>query len=1058
VSEETLQPGAKVRYLPRPDWGIGHLVGLDEDGHRALVFFSGEDEPTVVSTKGGALVHHRFAPGDRVLTDDGSAAVIVEQLPPEPKRRRDPWEDEEAIDASRYHRYRISLAAPHAADATLVPAAAGAVDEEHAVDERVLRAPPPSPDLLDMLAEGRVADARAFLLRRRALRLDDERRSDALGALFASRVMPMPHQVGVVQRVLSARRPRFVLADEVGLGKTIESGMVFSALRLAGLARRVLVVAPSHLTVQWLVELFHKFNRLFTLMDGERYAAARKEDETRSPWARFDLVVTSLELLSRDARHRAEIAAADAAWDLVIVDEAHHLRGEKAFEAARALAGNAWGLLLLTATPMQLDPEEYHRLLTLVDPETAPSLADLEARLERQEAISAAVRALLEGGDADAAVADLARRFPGDPVLAGAGETKETGALLTHLAETYSLSEHLVRNRRATVGGFAPRRLHRHRVTPVEKEQAARTQILDRLREAGGLGGAPLARMVRHLESSPAALKAAVSGTKALAGLGGLAELPDRDAKLETFLEVVAGIREGEAGAKILVFTEARATLDFLVEILGREGVAALGYHGDLSLVERDRRVARFRDPDGPAVLVSTEVGGEGRNFQFCHHLVHYDLPWSPAAVEQRIGRLDRIGQARTVEIHVLATEGSLSADVLKLLETSVGVFEETVGGLDAVLEEVEPRLLDLALEPPSARAAYAAELARRVTEARARVRRAYDPLLDLRSADRPGVTALVARAHRRFDLEDGAEDPEADLRDALWGVARDLDERLEETVTEIARKVGLGVDLDEHVEAFQCAFTFGHALTVEALPGLDITRERTELGTFWRDTAIAHEEIDYFATGHPIVEALLGFLRDGPFGRAAFRLVPVRQKRGVAARQAVPGVELIFHLEPPEPEDTSPGARIPSRQLARFLEDRLVQVAIVRAPDGSARVDGTALAHLATEEGESLRGDQIMDAFPGFGDFVPRAVSAAEAAAEAALAERAATARAAIEAEAQAAAARLTLALSHQGVSKAAATARLDAVTAHYSGLLEALGGVRPVLDSACGFVLVPA
>ena len=148
--------------------------------------------------------------------------------------------------------------------------------------ESEVRAVPPAADLLTSLREGRVADARAFLLRRQALVLDEERRNDALGALLASRVMVKPHQIGVVQRVLSARRPRFILADEVGLGKTIEAGMVFSALRLSGLAPRVLVVAPSHLTVQWLAELFHKFHQLFTLMDGDRWTASRKEQPDAS--------------------------------------------------------------------------------------------------------------------------------------------------------------------------------------------------------------------------------------------------------------------------------------------------------------------------------------------------------------------------------------------------------------------------------------------------------------------------------------------------------------------------------------------------------------------------------------------------------------------------------------------------------------------------------------------------------------------------------------------------------------------------------------------------------
>src|SRR5581483_1106169 len=169
--------------------------------------------------------------------------------------------------------------------------------------------------------------------------------------------------------------------------------------------------------------------------------------------------------------------------------------------------------------------------------------------------------------------------------------------------------------------------------------------------------------------------------------------------------------------------------------------------------------------------------------------------------------------------------------------------------------------------------------------------KRAYDPLLDRRSFDEDAVQGLVARAHERIDLE--PEDDE-NLEDGLWAVARDLDERLEETVTELALRVGLGVDTDQQVDAFQCAFHFGHALNVEALPGIDIQKERTVLGTFWRDTAVDHEEIEYFATGHPIVEALFGFLRDGPFGRNGARYLEVR---GPVKHR---GLELLFHLTLP--------------------------------------------------------------------------------------------------------------------------------------------------------------
>ncbi|QRK12208.1 DEAD/DEAH box helicase family protein [Archangium violaceum] len=1005
-------PGNKVRYLPQPEWGVGHLMALQDAGAKALVLFPArEGEPVLVSTKGGALVPYVLTKGEPVQTAKGRRATVV-------------GEEEGGRGLRRYViRYADT-------------------GEEDEMPESEVHALAPRSDLLSTLREGRVGEARAFTLRKQALVLDDERRCDALGALLASRVMVKPHQVGVVQRVLSARRPRFVLADEVGLGKTIEAGMVFSALRLSGLARRVLVVAPSHLTVQWLVELFHKFNQLFTLMDSERYAQSLKEMPAVSPWARFPLVVTSLEMLARTGEHREAVADEGAFWDLVIIDEAHHLKGEKAFEAAQGLAANSWGLLLLTATPMQLDPAEYHGLLTLIDAATAPTVKGFEQRLARQEELSAAVRGLLEGKDAAGAVKALAARFPDDPKLKS---LKERDALMQHLSETYSLSDRLVRNRRAVVGGFSTRRLHRHPVKLSAQELETRDAALAAL-ASSNLRGAPLANLLRRLESSPAAFGEALRTNKALAGVAGSLKLPSRDAKFGAFQEVLRGIWGSEPNAKVLVFTESRDTLEALRAELGREGVEALAYHGDLPMVERDRQVARFRDPEGPKVLLCTEVGGEGRNFQFAHHLVHYDLPWSPSTVEQRIGRLDRIGQNHPVEIHVFDPAGTLASDVLMLLADAVGVFGETVGGLDAVLEEVEDRLTELALLPRESRVAYAAELKERVEAARAQVKRAYDPLLDIRSFDREAVARLVTRAQERMGVE-ADEDEESSLEEGLWSVARDLDERLEETVTELARRVGIGVDTDEQVDAFQCAFQFGHALKVEGLPGIDINEDRTVLGTFWRDTAVEAEELEYFATGHPIVEALFGFLRDGPYGRSGARFI---EKRGPMKAK---GLELLYHVQLPEPEDTSPGARVPSRQLARFLERTLVHVAVVEGPTGP-KADPAVLSALEAE-GKPLKGDELLRVFPGFGAFVEQGVPVAQKAAEAEMAKLQARARKAIEAERDAALERMKLSLTHQGLEEKAVESQLAAEQLHYDRLLKALSGAKVVLDSACGFVI---
>ncbi len=1003
--------GMKVKYLPQPEWGVGHLVSIEEGGARAVVMFPGREngEPLTVSTRGGVLQPWALEPGQLIKTFKGKTGVVLRE--------------EEGGRGLR--RYAIKFED----------------GKEAEYPETEFKALPPKPDLLTMLKEGRAADAKNFLLRRSALQLDDERRNDALGALLASRVMVKPHQVGVVQRVLSSHRPRFVLADEVGLGKTIEAGMIFSALRLAGLGRRVLVVAPSHLTVQWLVELFHKFNHLFTLMDTDRYEQSLDEQPTVSPWSRFNFIVTSLELLQRSEQYRKEAGDKSAHWDLVIIDEAHHLKGEKAYEAAQALARNSWGLLLLTATPMQLDPAEYQALLSLIDPLTAPSAKEFEARLERQEELSKALRALMAGKSTKASVKELARKFPEDEALQ---EIEDGDEMLLYLAETYSLSDRLIRNRRATVGGFSARKLHVHPVVTARDELDARDAALTQLAKDGTVRGAALANLVRRLESSPAAFLSALRDNRALAGMK--LTLPDKDSKFAAFVKVLRGIWAKEKSAKVLVFTEARDTLESLQSKLRLEQVEALAYHGELALAERDRQVARFRDPDGPRVLLSTEVGGEGRNFQFSHHLVNYDLPWSPATMEQRIGRLDRIGQTQSVDIHVFEAPGTFSADVLAVLRDAVGVFGETVGGLDAVLEEVEPRLTELALADTKGRAAYVKDLADKVKLAREQVKRAYDPLLDLRSFDKVEVKQLVQRSHERTGMD---ADEDESLEDGLWSIARDLDERLEETITELADRIGIKVDQDQEVDAFQCGFHFGQTLNVEALPGYDITEERTVLGTFWRDTAVEQEEIEYFATGHPLVEALFGFLRDGPYGRNGARFLDV--KKPIKGK----GIEFLFHVTPAEPSDTAPGARVPSRQLSRFLSTTLIQVAVSLQPFGKAKVDPALLPVLREVDGRSLKPNEVGPAFPELQSFVDEAAKAALDSAKKQLEAMKDTAREAIEDERDLSMLRIKLSLQHQGVP----TQKIDQVMREElmfsDALLDALDGTTVQLDSACAFVI---
>jgi ATP-dependent helicase HepA len=979
------------------------VVAVSDDPPRLSAQFPGRPGAAVMlSSRDPALARFRFSPDTPALLADGTPVRVLRALP-------GPADD--------LHRYTVE-----------VPGKKPSIRSE-----ADLRATTPREGPAEQLASGRWGTPEDFRLRAEAVRLDLLRRADALGALFASRVYVKPHQVSVVHHVISAPQPRFVLADEVGLGKTIEAGLVLSALLHAGLVKRCLVVAPSHLTVQWLAELFHKFNLLFTLMDpdrarDDREAADAEADENEgSPWSRHELVITSLEFLSRSKQESAAVAA--AGWDLVVIDEAHHLRGARAYEVAQALAKRTWGLLLLTATPLQLDPAEYHALLRLVDPAPAATEAELRARLQRQGALSEEVRALL-AGDAKAGER-IAKLFPDDKEL---GRLRGQ-ALIAHLSESYGLSARLLRNRRALVGGFTPRVFTRVNVKLSPEEQALEHEVRQALAQAKLPSGAVLEALLRRLGSSPASLAAglAAAGEKKLAQR---AQALAHDSKLEAFEKLLRELGQ----EKVLVFAETRETVEYLRSTLARKRIEALAYVGDLTPAERDKLVARFRDPDGPRILICTELGGEGRNFQHCHVLVNYDLSWSPAAIEQRIGRIDRIGQSREVRIYAFRPEGTLAARVLDVLESGVGVFTEPVGGLDPVLESVESELLTLAsTDDPAQWEKMSRELGARVAAARAEVARAYDPLLDRRSCDLPGARALAERGAQRLGARIAATD---DAAAALQAVAALLETRLEAVTIEAAKRVGLAVDVEVDVLPGEVSFHVGPELKVDALAGFDLSQDRIVLGSFRREVAVKHEEHDSFATGHPLVEALFGWVRDGELGRATVGRARVRGTQGAA-------LDARFLVALPEPSDLAQGARVPSRRAARHLEETHLRVAVRLDGRGGARAEDALGAQL---ESAKLEPVPAPEGGPpaAFVQAVELGLRVAEEEARRRLEKIVQLAKEKVASEKEAAQQRLARWLSQSKVKPAEAGRALDAEARVYDAAAEALDGARLELDQA--------
>jgi superfamily II DNA or RNA helicase len=456
------------------------------------------------------------------------------------------------------------------------------------------------------------------------------------------------YQVETVRKVLKQFRGRVLLADEVGLGKTIEAGMVLKEYLMRGMVESVLVLAPAPLVGQWREELETKFD----ILCATTHDALLRNDPDRF-WNQKRLVASLA--LARRSEHAARLIA--RSFDLVVVDEAHHLRDRASQSYKLVDALNKRFLLLLSATPVQNDLTELYNVLTLLKPGIFKTLKEFRA----------------------AYVTPGKPRQPANP--------ERLRALLR---------DAMVRNTRAVVALKLPRR---HAVTirvdGSEGERAAYQELAAAARSlaAEGSGGSRLA--LQHLLGAAGSCPAAA----AVAAKRFADRRPDEpgwDALAQRWACVGSG---GKATAllellrrnpdeKKLVFVHYRETLDHLADLLAREGLAFARFEGGLSGPNKDAAIAAFRER--VPVLLCTESGGEGRNIQFCNTLINFDVPWNPMAIEQRIGRIDRIGQQREVFVFNLVTRGTLEERVLQLLDEKISMFELVVGEVGAILGGLE--------------------------------------------------------------------------------------------------------------------------------------------------------------------------------------------------------------------------------------------------------------------------------------------------------------------------------------------------------------------------------
>lgn len=556
-------------------------------------------------------------------------------------------------------------------------------------------------------------------------------------APMESNVIPLPHQITALKRAISSNRIRYLLADEVGLGKTIEAGLIMRELKLRGLIRKTLVVAPKGLATQWLSEMQLHFNETFKLilpsdLSNSRFTELYQQDLPRSnfdaksaltkqnnsnPWSHYEQAVVPLDsvkpLDKRKNWSKERIAEYNrlryedlitAGWDLVIVDEAHRLGGSTdlvaRYKLGCGLAEAAPYVLLLSATPHQGKSESFHRLVSLLDPDTFPDLESIShdkikpfvIRTEKRRAIDADGKPLFKPRKTEMVGIEWKAQHHTQKLLydsvteyvrEGYNEAKREKK--QHLSFLMLLMQRLVISSTRAIRSTLDKRLQILKSERNESENVIQCSLFDTLENVDSdtsilfdMDGQELLEEI--LKSRLSALKNESNTVEALLEIANRSECSGADAKAEALIDWVYRLQseENEPELKILVFTEFVPTQQMLASYLQDRGISTVCLNGAMSMVERRDAQELFRNK--VRVLVSTDAGGEGLNLQFCHVVINYDLPWNPMRIEQRIGRVDRIGQTKTVRAINFVFEESVEFHVREVLEQKLSVIFEEFG------------------------------------------------------------------------------------------------------------------------------------------------------------------------------------------------------------------------------------------------------------------------------------------------------------------------------------------------------------------------------------------
>ncbi|MCY4328642.1 MAG: RNA polymerase-associated protein RapA [Endozoicomonadaceae bacterium] len=682
----------------------------------------------------------------------------------------------------------------------------------------------------ERILSGQLSKNSEFNFRYQALKQYQHIYASPVLGLCGNRISLIPHQLHIASEVGNRFAPRVLLADEVGLGKTVEAGLILNRQLLTGRIQRILVIVPEVLIHQWLVEMLRRFNLHFTVLNKDLYNAT----DADNPFDSAQFILISKEFLCADPQRQQKVK--ESQWDMLVVDEAHQLQwseksdGSPEYNLVAALSAQTPGVLLLTATPEQLGQEGHFARLSLLDPACFHSLSAFKKQEEQYKPVADLAKLLcdrkpltsqqiqqlheiLEQTDAE-----LVRQT--DPSITPEMSDATRKNLLKALTDRYGISRILFRNTRSSVSGFPERIAQGYPLEQPELYQIVSEAAAD-----------PLQKLY------PEILYRSIVTDK----IDDADPWWKVDPRVEWLSDILSFIKD-----KVLIICAHAATAIDLENSLRLTGQYAAVFHEQMSIIERDRAAAWFSDEEGVRVMICSEIGSEGRNFQFAHHLILFDLPYNPDLLEQRIGRLDRIGQQEIIKIHIPFFCNTAQENLFRWYYEGINAFNRCCPAGSKVFSEQQAALKQWIFNSDG-QDKQLIETTRKLNDQFSQqLEEGRDTLIELSSAG-DNQSVLLKEAILQQDKPEQLKDYLESLFDCF------------------------GVEAEEHGDHSLVVRAGGH-MRVHAFPGL--RSEEAVTITFDRDQALHREEMMFISPEHPMVREGTELLLASDIGNTAVSLL----------------------------------------------------------------------------------------------------------------------------------------------------------------------------------------